>query len=199
MNQPLAIEDGPESGAPRAPPGGGANLTMNGLAATEEEPLSELDAALRKLVNIDHIDEPAEEKLKLTMKREEDEKAKRSKNKSAPKPAVAHQLVGRGATLEQIKTVKPEAPPTRDDIMKPPPQLFHPNAAMAGALVVHGQPMPPMMMQPQAPMGFGAGYGYGAPSGYGAAGGYGGGYPPQQAAYHAPPPPPPQQQGYGYR
>lgn len=47
---------------------------MNALTETkEEEPANEVDAALKKLVNFDHIDEPAEEKLKLTMKQQEED------------------------------------------------------------------------------------------------------------------------------
>jgi hypothetical protein len=146
---------------------------------TEEEPKNPFDAALKKLVNIDHIDEPAEEKLKLTMKKQEEEKAKKNKNKSVPKPPAITQMVGTGATLEQIKSVKPADTQPKEGIMKPPPQmLFRPNAAMAGALVVHGQGAPPLQ-----PQGFGVGYSQGFYN-YG-----GGGYPPQ----------PPPQQGYQYR
>ena len=67
--------------------------------------------------------------------------------------------VGSQATLAQISTVK--APTAkRQDIMNAPPTMFHPDAAQAGMLVVHGQhPQqngggpPPLQQQ-----GFGVGY-----------------------------------------
>jgi len=180
--QPLALPSAEQPPQQQPAQNGGMTLSMNGLAQEEEKPKNEFDAALAKLVNIDHIDEPAEQQLKLTMKKQEEEKNMKNKNKSKPKPPVAHQMVGSGATLEQIKQVKPEAPP-KEDIMKPPPQLFHPNAAMAGALVVHGQGPPPLQ-----PQGFGVvhgqGYGYAAQAAY----------PPQQMQQ-----PPPAQPGYGYQ
>lgn len=89
---------------------GGGRLSMNTLAITaeaeEEEELDPVQAAMRKLVNIDRIDEPAEEKYKLTMMQKE-EKDKTPKNKSKALPPVASGYVGANATLEQIKTVKP--------------------------------------------------------------------------------------------
>ena len=42
---------------------------------------------------------------------------------------------------------------TSDGVMRAPPQLFHPDAVHAGALVVHGQGPPPIQR------GFGIGYG----------------------------------------
>ena len=44
-------------------------------------------------------------------------------------------------------------PKTGEGIMKAPPQLFHPDAVNAGALVVHGQGPPPIQR------GFGVGFG----------------------------------------
>ena len=79
---------------------------MNALVSTEEEPVSEFDAALQKLVNVDRIDEPAAGKMKLTMMQEE-EKKKTPSNKSKPLPPVAHGMIGKNATLSQIKQVNP--------------------------------------------------------------------------------------------
>jgi len=159
-------------GTPQA--NGGYNMNMMALVEVkEEEPSNPFDAALKKLVNIDHIDEPAEEQLKLTMKKKEDETAQKNKGKSRGLPPVAKGQVGTQATLAQISSVKAQKE-KRADIMRQQPQLFHPDAASAGMLVVHGAPMdgPP----PLQPQGFGVGFRT-APNmqqqqGYGGYGGY---------------------------
>lgn len=152
-------------------------LTMGALAQTEEE--SEQDpytAALNKLVNVDHIDQPAEKQLKEAMKKLQEEKSGKGTvkgGKSRGKPPVANNMVGNAATLAQIESIKQKKEPTKE-VMRPPPQLFNPDAAMAGALVVHGAPMmgaPPLQAQ-----GFGVAYqqqqqqqaygGYHSPQGY---------------------------------
>jgi hypothetical protein len=148
-------------------------LTMNEPVAVEEKPTNPFDAVLKKLVNIDHIDEPAEEQLKLTMKQQEDERKKKLQNKSAPLPPAASRVVGSGATLREIATVKP--PTKKEVVMMPPAHLFQGDAAMAGAMVEYGAPPPPLQ-----PRGFGVVH--------------------MQGQYAAPAPPPPQQgYGYGYR
>jgi len=131
-------------------------LSMNGYVETaEEEPQSEYDAALKNLVNIDRIDEPVDKVMTLEMKKQlEEEERQKNKGRSKPLPPAAHGMVGSQASLQQIQVVKPQKAPPKEEVMKPPPQLFHPNAAMAGALVVHGQGPPPL----QQPQGFGAGY-----------------------------------------
>jgi hypothetical protein len=143
------------------------------------------------------------------MKKQEAEQKKGKLGKSVPKPPVAQGLVGSGATLAQISSVKPESK-IKEDIMKSPP-LWHPDAVHAGALVVHGQGPPPLG-QPPVMIGFGAGYNpYAAQmyAGGGAQTAYYGqqqqyppqgmmpnnSYPPQQFA----PPQQQQQQGYAYR
>ncbi|GAX10578.1 hypothetical protein FisN_14Lh078 [Fistulifera solaris] len=153
-------------------------LSMNGLITAEDDDanLSELEKAMRNLVNVDRIDEPAEQKMKLTMKRQEEEKSKKKSNKSEPLPPAAHRLVGSHATLGQISTVKPKKE-IKEGIMSTPP--WDPAAAQAGMLVLHGQSNqggPP----PLAPRGFGVVHGQ-QPYTYG-----------QMA-----PPPPQQQQYYG--
>jgi hypothetical protein len=82
---------------------------MNAYSAVtdeEEKPLSDFEKAMKKLVNIERIDEPAEQEYKLTMmKKEEEKKTKQGKSKALP--PVATGLVGSNATLEHIKQVKP--------------------------------------------------------------------------------------------
>jgi hypothetical protein len=169
-----------QQGQPQSNGNGHAStLTMGGLAQTEEAPVSAMEAAMRKLVNFDRIDEPAEQQIKLTMKKQEDEKAKKNKGHSRGLPPSALGQVGTAATLSQINSVKPSTPKHTEGIMRAPPQmLFSPGAAQAGALVVHGQGPPPLQQQ-----GFGVGFNNGG------GGGYGGGYPQQQQ----------QQQQYQYR
>jgi len=152
-------------------------LTMN--APLQKEPQVEkkvgVDAALQKLVNFDNIDQPAQEHLTLTMKPKED---KRSNKTNAIPPRAAG--MNSSATLEQIKTSLP--PPAAKDpqsIMSAPPQLFHPQAVNAGALVVHGEGPPPLQQ----------GFGVGAQMHNNGYGSY-----PQQPNYA----PPPQAQ-YAYR
>ena len=146
---------------------------MNAAYVEKEEPKSALEAAMAKLVNIDHIDEPAEQELKLTMKKEEE---KRKKNKTSALPPTGTGWIGSNATLSQIQEVKPERP-SKDpsEIMSPPPMLFSPGVVNAGALVMYGQEAPPLQQ----------GFGVGAQMQYGGM--------PQQGYYAQPPP---QQQYY---
>ena len=148
-----------------------STLTMNEPAPVEEKPTNPFDAVLKKLVNFDHIDEPAEEQLKLTMKQQEDERKKKLQLKSAPLPPAASRVVGSGATLREIATVKP--PTKKEVVMMPPAHLFQGDAAMAGAMVEYGAPPPALQ-----PRGFGVVHMQG-----------------QYAAQGQAPP----QQGYGYR
>ena len=155
-----------------------ANLTMNGLALTQEpeENLTDIEKAMRKLVNVDHIDEPAEEQVKLTMKKEEEILSQKNKGKSKPLPPAAHKMVGSGATLGQISEVKAKAAP-KEGIMNVPPQPWHPEAAAAGMLVVHGLQNSGAGPPPLQPRGFGVVHGqpyayaaaqqqYASPQGY---------------------------------
>jgi hypothetical protein len=140
---PYSPDDAPSSmtnGTISSPPA----QSMNTLAitVTEDEPQSEFEKALKNLVNVDHIDEPAEGELKLTMLKKEEAK-KVPKGRSVPKPPVGKGLVGENAPLSQIKQ-NYESPPkqTSEGIMNvPPPGAFDPNA---GALVVMGQGPPPL-------------------------------------------------------
>ena len=121
------------------------SMSALAITSTDDAPLSDFEKALKNLVNVDHIDEPAEGEVKLTMIRKEEAK-KLPKGKSVPKPPVGKGMVGENAPLSQIKQ-NFESPPkqTSEGIMNaPPPGAFHPNAAYAGALVVHGQGPPPL-------------------------------------------------------
>jgi hypothetical protein len=176
--QPLHQQPNGEYGAPQQPYGGGspAGLNMNGFAITdgeEVEPQNPFDKMLKKLVNFDHIDEPAEEQMKLSLKKQEEEKAKKNKNRSVPLPPAASRVVGSGATLKEIAKVKPQT--EIKPVMAPPSGLFQGDAASAGMLVVHGQGPPPLQ-----PRGFGQVHGqgqyYGTQYGYGQAQPQGHGY-----------------------
>ena len=147
-----------------ATPGGAGQALANGdtpgsaamIKFEDDEPSNPFDAALKKLVNVDHIDQPAEVHLAVKKKEEESEKM-RKKGKSKGLPPAAHQVVGGQATLDQISEVKSKKEP-KEDIMKAPPQLFSAEAQQAGMMVVYGQPAqqgPPPLQKPQ---GFGVGY-----------------------------------------
>mmetsp|Transcript_2747 Transcript_2747/g.7365 ORF Transcript_2747/g.7365 Transcript_2747/m.7365 type:complete len:575 (+) Transcript_2747:1789-3513(+) len=136
---------------------GGVTLSMNALSiatAGDENPKSDFEKALSNLVNIDHIDEPAEGEVRLTMMRKE-EKKMQIMGKSVPKPPVGQGMVGSNAPLSQIKKdFEPPQNRSPEGIMNaPPPGVFSPNAAQGGALVVHGQGPPPL----QQAQGFGVG------------------------------------------
>lgn len=182
----------PLEAPPQQQAGDAPQLSMNAAFEEKEEPKSELEEAMSKLVNFDHIDEPAEKEIKLTMAREE-EKKKKSKTSALPPAGTGY--LGSNATLSQIKEVKPE---TRkkdpSEIMTPPPMLFSPGAVNAGALVVHGEGPPPL----QRGFGVGQGFGVGAQMQYQQqmAQQYAAQQQAQQQYYGQQQPPPPQQQYY---
>jgi len=136
---------------------GGVTLSMNQLTLTavDDKPKSEFEKALCNLVNVDHIDEPAEGEVKLTMMRKEENAKKAANGKSVPKPPVGAGMTSTNAPLSQIsRDFKSPGNKTSEGIMNaPPPGVFSPNAAQAGALVVHGQGPPPL----QQAQGFGVG------------------------------------------
>jgi hypothetical protein len=97
-----------QNGASPAYQPNGFAMTMNVVEDVEEEEiLTELEKAMRNLVNVDRIDEPADGGRKLTMIKKEEEKKKGSKGKSKGLPPVANNMVGNQATLSQISQVKP--------------------------------------------------------------------------------------------
>jgi hypothetical protein len=157
---------------------------MNELSNTEEEaPADPVMKAVKNLVNLDHIDEPAEKEYKLSMKKQEEEKARKVKDgKSRGLPPVAKNIVGSQASLAQISEVKKvhaSSSGTNKEIMKAPPQPWHPEAAAAGMLVIHGAPQMGGGAPPLQPQGFGVAY--------------------RQAQYMQQGYPPQQQQQYQYR
>lgn len=108
---------------------------------------------MQNLVNFDDLTAPAEGELRLTMLKQEEEKKKMAMSgKSKALPPVAKGLVGSGATLGQIQTVK-NTTTLKDPslIMKTP--MFNSDGVNAGALVIHGQGPPPLQR------GFGGAYG----------------------------------------
>jgi len=137
--------------------GAGVALNMNALAITtvQEPPKSEFEKALSNLVNVDHIDEPAEGEIKLTMIKKQEATRKLPNGKSIPKPPAGVGMVGSNAPISQIKqNFTSTQHQTSEGIMNaPPPGAFNPNAAASGMLVVHGQGPPPL----QQMQGFGVG------------------------------------------
>merc|ERR1719215_1021771 len=87
--------------------------------------------------------------------KEEEEKMKRTNNgKSVPIAPIGSGMIGQNDTLSQISGIKDTNKPMKEGVMNaPPPGVFSPAAAQAGALVVHGQGPPPL----QQARGFGLG------------------------------------------
>jgi len=108
---PNKLMSGPQQNgsSPHAPQmnGGGPAQSMNALAIAveEEEPVNELEKAMKNLVNIDRIDEPAEGEVKLTMIKKEEAKKKMHKGKSVPLPPAGKDIAGSNASLAQIRDV----------------------------------------------------------------------------------------------
>jgi len=144
-------------GAPAAPAPAPVTLSMNSLSLTtqQEKPKSDFERAMSNLVNVDHIDEPAFGEQRLTMMKKEEPKKKQIKGKSVPKPPAGAGLAGSNAPLSQIKRdfYQPQVNTMEGVMNAPPPGVFSPGAAQAGALVVHGQGPPPL----QQAQGFGVG------------------------------------------
>lgn len=86
--------------------GESSKFSMNGYAnEPEEKPMNDFEKAMKRLVNIERIDEPAEEEYKLTMKQKEDAK-KIKDGKSKGLPPAGSGVVGSNATLADISRVK---------------------------------------------------------------------------------------------
>ncbi|VEU44715.1 unnamed protein product [Pseudo-nitzschia multistriata] len=155
---PMNERNEAQSATPQTNGNNGAALSMNSLtiaSAAEEKPKSEFERALCNLVNIDHIDEPAEGEVKLTMMRKDEKKKKAVNGKSVPKPPICLGIAGSNAPLSQIQKdfASPKSQTTEGVMNAPPPGVFSPHAAQGGALVVHGQGPPPL----QQAQGFGVG------------------------------------------
>lgn len=122
-----------------SPPSGPQQLSMNQLmdAPIEEEPVDEMDRALKNLVNIDDI----AEEVKAPERKKVDEKraANMNKGKSKPLPPTTPSWhLGLKPALSEIKANAParEAPPK--EVMRT--HAFDPRAAQAGMLVLYGAP-----------------------------------------------------------
>jgi hypothetical protein len=116
-----------------------AALTMSGhLQVPEEEPLSQMELALKSLVNFDDIATPLKtpEQLKREQKKEE-EAGKHPKSYGLP-PTTPSWHLGNKACLNDIKeNTEPRAAPSKE-VMRT--HAFDPRAAAAGMMVVYGHP-----------------------------------------------------------
>lgn len=114
-------------------------LTMTQLmdAPVEEEPVDEMDRALKNLVNIDDIEveTTAPEQKKLEEKRN----TNMNKGKSKPLPPTTPSWhLGMKPALNDIKANAPAREAPSKEIMRT--HAFDPRAAQAGMLVVYGAP-----------------------------------------------------------
>ena len=97
----------PNGGAPNGgTPPRGVVLSMNAMHQEEEEQVDEMTKALKKLVNVERIDEAPDYGRKFTMKREEEEKKKSKNGKSVPIAPIGSGMIGQNAPLAQIAKVK---------------------------------------------------------------------------------------------
>mmetsp|Transcript_27483 Transcript_27483/g.66742 ORF Transcript_27483/g.66742 Transcript_27483/m.66742 type:complete len:519 (+) Transcript_27483:190-1746(+) len=96
----------PNGGVPNGTAHPPVTLTMNATPPEPEEPVNEVEAAMKKLVNVERIDEEPDYGRKLTMMKEEEKKQKTANGKSVPIAPVGSGLIGQNATLQQISTVK---------------------------------------------------------------------------------------------
>ena len=117
-------------------------LSLTDTSEAEDKPKDSVEAAMKKLINFDNIDEPAMD-TRLTMMKKEDTK-KAPKGKSQPLPPVASGQLRPNAPLSEISKIKATTPKVDDGkVMKaPPPNAY--NGQYTGALVVHGQGPPPL-------------------------------------------------------
>jgi hypothetical protein len=122
----------PSSAAPQ-------QLTMNQLldAPLEEEPVDEMERALKTLVNIDDI--ATETNAPERKKRDEKRVANMTKGKSKPLPPTAPSWhLGMKPALNDIKANAPAREAPSKEIMRT--HAFDPRAAQAGMMVVYGAP-----------------------------------------------------------
>jgi len=131
----------------------------------EQEEKSDVDRAMKSLVNLEDITQDAEfqKEHKLTMFQQ---KQKVKKNKSQPlAPVTGGWNLGPKPTLGDIKatSTKRQGPPTKE-IMKP--NVFHSNAGQAGMMVVYGANTgttrdgpPPLAQHEKGSVGMGFGVG----------------------------------------
>jgi len=121
------------------PPAASQQLTMNQLmdASVEEEPVDEMDRAMKNLVNIDDI--ANETKAPEQKKKEELRAANMKKGKSKPLPPTTPSWhLGTKPALSDIKASAPAREAPSKEIMRT--HAFDPRAAQAGMMVIYGAP-----------------------------------------------------------
>jgi len=107
----------------------------------DDEDLDEISKTLKKICNLDHIQEESKAKqmAKLAEKKEgcvlKDQNGKLRSKGLAPVASL-----NSGATLEDIAAKKASKTPAQPVMRSPPRQVFHPQVVHAGALVVYGAP-----------------------------------------------------------
>lgn len=121
------------------PPQAPQQLTMTQLmdAPVEEEPVDEMDRALKNLVNIDDLatETTAPEQKQVEEKRAEN----KNKGKSKPLPPTTPSWhLGMKPALSDIKANAPAREAPSKEIMRT--HAFDPRAAQAGMMVIYGAP-----------------------------------------------------------
>uniref|UniRef100_A0A7S2LMF6 Uncharacterized protein n=1 Tax=Leptocylindrus danicus TaxID=163516 RepID=A0A7S2LMF6_9STRA len=128
------------------------------LATVEDDShVDDITKGMKNLVNLDDINSPVEGDFRLTM---DDPTAHKNKRPISKRAQDTPSYVGPQPSLGEMKSSRGVGKQTKTDIMKQPPaNLFNPNAANGGTLVVYGEQqggngaVPPL----HRPTGFGVG------------------------------------------
>jgi len=121
-------------------------LDLADLEGRDQPPMSEMQSAMQKLVNLENISECKETPEQIKAK---ERRLNKGPIKSKPLPPAAPEWQGRDAKIGDIQQrATPKQAPSKD-IMRT--HVFDPAAAQAGMMVVYGASSIP------APQGFGAG------------------------------------------
>lgn len=121
-------------------------LDLSDLEGRDQPPMSEMQSAMQKLVNLENISECKETPEQIKAK---ERKLNKGPIKSKPLPPAAPEWQGRDAKLGDIQQRAPPKQAPSKDIMRT--HAFDPAAAQAGMMVLYGASSIP------APQGFGAG------------------------------------------
>lgn len=121
-------------------------LDLADLEGRDQPPMSEMQSAMQKLVNLENIADCKETPEQIKAK---ERKLNKGPIKSKPLPPAAPEWQGRDAKLGDIQQRAPAKQAPSKDIMRT--HAFDPAAAQAGMMVVYGASSIP------APQGFGAG------------------------------------------
>mmetsp|Transcript_39439 Transcript_39439/g.44940 ORF Transcript_39439/g.44940 Transcript_39439/m.44940 type:complete len:401 (+) Transcript_39439:2-1204(+) len=139
------------------------NLSMKFIQSlTQESPnsirqLDELSLAMQNLVNFEHMCEPLETPVKLTMKEAKETNKPSNKSQGLPPVKVAWHL-GAQATLADIKANVPSREASTKEVMRINP-VFDPAPPQTAMTFVHGEPVT------NQPPSFQKSFGYNAYSG----------------------------------